>query len=93
MFRRGDIVVYTKTKHSSNPGPRAQDIDPATRGEYYTYVVDKYWIVVEVEEQTLRVRTRRGKVHTIKSDDPRLRAASWWERLFFRDRFPAAVSV
>lgn len=89
MFRPGDAVVYTKTKHSTNPGPRAHDIDPASRGEYYTYAVDKYWVVENVDANGIQVRTRRGKCHTIRPDDPRLRPAKWWERLFLKGRFPS----
>jgi hypothetical protein len=33
--------------------------------------------------------TRRGKTHTVDPDDPRLRGASWWERLFAKNRFPS----
>ncbi len=88
MFRPGDVVVYTKTKHTTSPGPRAHDIEPESRGEYYTYAVDKYWIVEQVDSESITCRTRRGKSHQIALDDPRLRAANWWEKLFMRNRFP-----
>ena len=91
MFRPGDVVVYTKTKHTTSPGPRAHNIEPESRGEYYTYAVDKYWLVERVEADGIVVRTRRGKSHLIASDDPRLRPAHWWERLFLRNRFPTPV--
>ena len=32
--------------------------------------------------------TRRGKSRTIHRDDPALRRARWWERIFFSRRFP-----
>jgi len=88
MIRPGDVVVYTKTKHTTSPGPRAHDIEPESRGEYYTYAVDKYWIVESVEEDGILCRTRRGKSHRISIDDPRLRLVSFWEKLFQRSKFP-----
>ncbi|MBA2114884.1 hypothetical protein [Bremerella alba] len=88
MIRPGDVVVYTKTKHTTSPGPRAHDIEPESRGEYYTYAVDKYWIVESVEPDGIMCRTRRGKSHRISLDDPRLRPAKFWEKLFLRSRFP-----
>ncbi|MEW4565724.1 hypothetical protein AB1K70_24595 [Bremerella sp. JC770] len=91
MIRPGDVVVYTKTKHTTSPGPRAHDIEPESRGEYYTYAVDKYWIVESVEADGILCRTRRGKSHRISIDDPRLRPASFWEKLFMRGRFPTPV--
>lgn len=88
MIRPGDVVVYTKTKHTTSPGPRAHDIEPESRGEYYTYAVDKYWIVESVEPDGITCRTRRGKSHRIALDDPRLRPANFWEKLFLKSRFP-----
>ncbi|MEW4451417.1 hypothetical protein AB1L30_01915 [Bremerella sp. JC817] len=89
MFRPGDVVVYTKTKHTTSPGPRAHDVEPESRGEYYTYAVDKYWLVTEVDAEGIHCRTRRGKTHLIAPDDPRLRPANLWEKLFMRSRFPS----
>ena len=37
---------------------------------------------------TIELVTRRGKVHQVKADDPRLRPARLWERWMYRDRFP-----
>ncbi len=88
-FSPGDRVVYRKFKHSAAPGPRARFVDPAPRGEEYSYSVDKFWIVVEQkDEDHLLLATRRGKQHVVESSDPNLRRANWWERLFYRDRFP-----
>ncbi|MEX1040911.1 MAG: hypothetical protein WDZ51_09790 [Pirellulaceae bacterium] len=88
MFRPGDAIVYRKMKHTTSPGPRAHAIEPEPRGEYYSYEVDKYWVVEQVKDDTIVVRTRRGKNHEIRPNDPRLRPANWWERLMFRNRFP-----
>ena len=89
MYRPGDRVVYTATKHSAHPGPRAESVQPEMHGEGYWYDVKKYWLVVQVRpDGVLTVITRRGKERDIPSSDPRLRPARWWEALFLRDRFP-----
>ena len=87
-FAPGDWVIYCKTKFSRQPGPRAQRIQPAPRGDGYVYLVDKFWIVDEVlPDGSLVLRTRRGKMHTVSPDDFCLRAANFWERMWHRDRF------
>jgi hypothetical protein len=90
MYKPGDRVVYLATKHSAHPGPRAEDVEPEPHGEGYTYHVKKYWVVTDVAPNGwLTVITRRGKRRQVHADDPHLRAARWWELLFFRRRFPA----
>lgn len=92
-FRKGDLVVYRKTKHSPHPGPRAQNVIPATAGDDYAYLVDKYWIVADVtSDKKLVVKTRTGKTHTLEPDDPNLRHARIWERWFLGRRFPGTTS-
>lgn len=92
-FSPGDLVVYRKFKHSSIPGPRAKDVDPAPRGEEYTYSVDKFWIVAELQsDDSVLLATRRGKQHVVECSDPNLRHARWWEKLVYRGRFPAPES-
>ena len=94
VFRLGDLVVFSKTKHSVRPGRRARDIDPAPHGEEYTYQVDKYWIVSNVRnDNVLILATRRGKLNEVPADHPNLRRAAWWERLLYRHRFPDVVPV
>jgi hypothetical protein len=89
-FKAGDYVVYRKQKFSVHPGARAKDIRPAPFGDYYSYEVDKFWIVVAVEPSNeITVCTKRGKRLTLRADDPALRRAYWLERLLFRHRFPA----
>ena len=89
MYHSGDAVIFQMPKVSSRPGPRAKDIDPEPRGEHYTYVVEKFWVVTEVrEDNTVCLRTRRGKEHILPVNDPRLRPARWWERILFGSRFP-----
>jgi hypothetical protein len=86
----GDPVIYRMRKHSTSPGPRAEDVTPAPHGEDYSYHVDKLWTVVAVQpDGRIVARTRRGKEHVLEPDDPSLRKAKWWERLLWRSRFPA----
>jgi hypothetical protein len=88
-FRPGDVVVYRKQKSSARPGPHARDIQPALHGDSYSYSVDKFWRVIGIRpDNMLVVLTRKGKQHTIAANDPNLRRAHWWERLFFWHRFP-----
>lgn len=88
-WRPGDLVIYRKTKFSRHPGPRARDIAAAPHGDTYSYLVEKYWVVVSVHpEGEIELQTRTGKRHTCNSSDPNLRAASWWERVIHGHRFP-----
>lgn len=89
-FQPGDWVVYHKTKWSTDPGPRAQNVQPASGGDQYVYNVDKYWVVSEVRpDGSLVLITRRGKQHVLDSDLPSLRKANWIERFRYRSRFEA----
>jgi|SRR6516225_4375882 hypothetical protein len=89
VFKPGDQVIYRKQKRSVHPSPHAKGVYPARNGDYYSYEVSKFWMVVAVQaNDRIVVRTRRGKQLTIDSEDPALRRAHWWERLFFRHRFP-----
>lgn len=92
QLRPGDYVIYRKTKHSNHPGPRAENIHPARNGDSYSYTVDKYWVVDEVlDDGTIVVTTRRGKRNYIRPDDPMLLRANWFQKLLYRNRFPAPV--
>jgi hypothetical protein len=89
MYKPGDRVVYTTTKYSSHPGPRAEDVHPEQHGEGYWYDVKKYWVVSDVHaDGRLTVVTRRGKQRAVDASDRRLRLAKWWESLLFGSRFP-----
>ena len=88
-FRTGDLVVYSKSKVSNRPGRRADAVRPAPYGEAYQYSVDKYWCVADVSpDGTLEVATRTGKTHRLQANDPKLRKATWFEKLVHRSRFP-----
>ena len=90
VFEPGDWIVYHKTKWSTDPGPRAQDVRPAPGGEQYVYSVDKYWVVEEIKDDgSVVLITRRGKRHVLSTELPSLRRANWFERLRYRSRFEA----
>ena len=89
-FKRGDRVVYRMNKRSTAPGPRAKQIMPAHHGDDYTYLVDKYWVVVQMPDEThVLLKTRRGKEHLVDTGDLNLRRANWLERLLYGHRFPS----
>ncbi len=88
-FKKGDPVVFTKTKSSTRPGPRAEAIAPAGHGDSYSYLVRKFWTVIDNADNRLLVRTRTGKQHWVHVDDPALRAPTWWEQFKYRERFPS----
>jgi len=93
-YRPGDLVIYTVSKQSPTPGPRARAIHPSESGEDYTYVVDKFWMVSEViGDDRVQIVTRRGKTRTVSVDDPLLRKAGWWQRFRYRDRFPGPETL
>ena len=92
-YQPGDWVVYCKTKYSHQPGPRAQNVSPAQRGDKYAYTVDKFWVVSDVlEDGKLVLQTRRGKEHVVDARDHDLHRARWWERLLYHRRFAAVES-
>jgi hypothetical protein len=88
-FRIGEPVVFVVSKTSLHPAPRAKHVFPAPAGETYSYQIEKFWTVAEVQSNgSLVLVTRRGKQHSVQVGDPRLRPASWWERWIYRQRFP-----
>lgn len=90
---RGDRGIYRASKVTPNPGPRAEQIEPERRGEYYRYHVGKFWIVEEVRDDGMLVLvTRRGKKREVAADDPRLRRPSWSENLLWNRKFPKVVA-
>ena len=90
QFEPGDPVVYRKAKHSTRPGPRAKEVVPARYGDDYSYLVDKFWVVLQKsdDQRQLVLMTRQGKKHHVSTDDPNLRRPNLWERLRYRNRFP-----
>lgn len=91
---QGDWVVYRKQKYSTAPGPRAKQVSAAPQGETYSYVVDKFWVVKQLlDDNRVLLVTRTGKEHTVSLSDPKLRAANWWQRWLYRDRFLATEKL
>ncbi len=77
------------TRNSTRLPPGAKQVVPSLRGESYSYVLDKFWLVMgKADSGKLRVRTRRGREFQIDPDDRRLRAATWRERAVWRHKFP-----
>jgi len=92
QFREGDRVIYQMTKTSVHPGPRARNIRPAQLGDTYRYIVDKCWIVEQVQpDGQLILRTRRGKIHTVDADAPQLKRPTLWQSVRYRQRFNAVL--
>jgi hypothetical protein len=86
--KTGEFVVFRKLKTSSHPSPRAQNIHPARHGECYSYIIDKFWKVVQVfDDDTIEIETRRGKRHRLNTNTPLLRKVGLWDRWVFRKRF------
>ncbi|WP_442481402.1 hypothetical protein [Aeoliella sp. SH292] len=88
QLKPGDWVIYRKQKRSTSPGPRAKLVSAAPQGETYTYMVDKFWVVKQLQgDKQVVLVTRTGKQHTVDLSTPNLRPARWWERWIYRDRF------
>lgn len=87
-FKTGEFVIFEKPKSSTHPSPQAKDIHPAQHGEAYSYVIEKFWKVVQVfDDGTIEIETRRGKRLRLDTDTPLLRKAGFWDRLLYRNRF------
>lgn len=90
----GQWVIYRKSKRSTSPGPRAASVQANPKGEKYSYVVDKFWVVRRtLADGTIELQTPGGKRHEVALDDPNLRKPSWLERLIWRDRFIKATDA
>jgi hypothetical protein len=91
-FRPGDWVIYCMSKQGTHPGPRAENIHPNVHGDTCSYTVDKYWLVLgEESDGTVLLATRTGKHRRVSADDPNLRPPRWWERWWYRSRFPRST--
>ena len=91
QWNPGDWAVYRKSKRSTSPGPRAANVVASQKGESYTYVVDKFWVVDSIlSESRILLRTATGKTHEIEASDPSLRRPTLIQRLLWRHRFREA---
>ncbi len=87
-FKTGDWIIYRKWKYTTHPGQRAREVRAAHKGDYYTYVVEKFWVVRRVSPNgELLVETRTGKCHRLKDSDLNLRRPTLWQRMRYRRRF------
>jgi hypothetical protein len=91
QWNPGDWAVYRKSKQSTSPGPRAANVFASQKGDSYTYVVDKFWVVESIlADDRLQLRTATGKTRVIEMADPGLRRPSFLQRLIWRHRFREA---
>lgn len=94
MFQLGDQLIFRQSKISSHPTPRAKNVRPSRKGDNYSYVVDKFWVVAAtLPSGEIVAQTRRGKQRVLSTDDPNLRRANWLERIVYRHRFPRLASL
>lgn len=94
MFQLGDQLIFRQSKISSHPTPRARNVRPSRKGDNYSYVVDKFWIVAAtLPNGEIVAQTRRGKQRVVSANDPNLRRANWLERILYRNRFPRLDEV
>ncbi len=89
-FQPGVPIVYRMAETSSRPpGPEAQDVRPAKRGDLYYYLIKKYWRVEQVlQDGRIVAVTPLMEHHLLRRDDPNLRKANLLERLRHGARFP-----
>jgi hypothetical protein len=93
-YRTGDWVVYGERRFTTCPSRQAHDIDASENGDFYSYTIDKHWVVAEVRtDGKLLLRTKRGTSHVIDASDLKLRHATLWERIRYRNRFTEIVRV
>ena len=100
QFKPGDTIIYRKSKRTTHPGRRAQDVRASPKGDDYYYFVEKIWVIRQVRSNgELLVETRRGKTHVIDPGDPNLRRPTLMQRFRYHARFaelqnlPSAVQV
>ncbi len=87
-FNIGDYVIYNKPKASDHPSSRAEDLSPAPHGDMYSYQIKKFWRVSGIiDNETIEVKTRRGKTHQLRIDDPFLKKAGIFARLRYHGQW------
>ncbi|MBD3345836.1 MAG: hypothetical protein GF401_12305 [Chitinivibrionales bacterium] len=93
-YHPGDCIVYRRHKVSIHPGPRAEDICPAPRGDSYSYKVPKYWRVCSIiDDNTIEAVTRQGKRHRLNIKDPNLKKPHPLFQLIHHQEFPDTLST
>ncbi len=82
-FSRGDCVIYTEIQPSRPADPQ----NPTTTDT--TDLVEHYLTVRESSKRgTLVLVSQNGQMHVTHTDNPSVRRAPLWVRLFCRSRFP-----
>lgn len=85
----GVPIIYRMVESSTRPDPEAWDVHPAPRGDFYYYLMSKYWRVEKVQTDGWIVAvTPLMEHHYLRWDDPNLRKANFLERLRYAARFP-----
>jgi hypothetical protein len=88
-FTVNDCVIYHQPETSTHPTPWARDVHPSEHGDFYTYVIEKYWRIARVNaDGTLEAVSRSGRTHRLRAGDPLLRKAGLWRRMLNRRLFP-----
>ena len=86
--KTGDFVIFSKSKSSTHPSPRATEIFPAQHGDTYSYIINKIWKVVQIfDDDTIEIETRGGKRHRLDKNTPQMRKVNLWDRIVFWNRF------
>ena len=89
-LRVGVPIIYRMVESSTRPDPEAWDVHPAPRGDFYYYLMSKYWRIEKVQADGWIVAvTPLMEHHYLRWDDPNLRKANFLERLRYAARFPS----
>lgn len=86
-FALNDWIVYSRQETSDHPVRGAHDVNPAERGDSYSYMKDELWQVVRVNpDGSCSAQGPDGTVHHVRARDPHVRKASWLRRRWLRQR-------
>lgn len=89
LYSEDEKVVYLYDHSSSHPDPAGKNVFASKKGEQYQFQVEKYWVITRIlDDDRVEATSRSGTVHEIDRHDPRLRKATWWERIFKSKAFP-----
>jgi hypothetical protein len=81
-FHRGDLVVLRVFGHATHPVDGAKAVYPSPCGEDYSYYLDAVATIEEVTpEGKILLLADDGAWHSVDSQSPAVRHATWWERL------------
>jgi hypothetical protein len=83
-FSTGDFVVYEMVQQESTMLSLNEESGSGPRNWLNVYMT----VMESREKGTLVLLTETGELHVTHNNNPNLRRASWWERLWHPDRFP-----